>query len=145
MSGNMSLQSDVNLVPYRRCDYEHYLHDIFFPMYLFLQCFFSSSKMTEESNNFPAKKWSYLVFCLWLRVYFSFHFKVRKSYINLNIICKICNSVAFVIKHVFWLFYCFSLSSASSSAYVMRSTICFCLIAVKYHNTNIVIYFLALK
>lgn len=73
MSGNMSLQSDVNLVLYRGCDYEHYLHDIFFLMYLFLLCvfviyFFPQSVMTEKSNGFQAKNQYYLVFQHWLRL-----------------------------------------------------------------------------
>ena len=56
MSGNMNPQSDVNLVRYWRCDYEHYLHDIFFLMYLFLLWFFSTSVLIEERNGFQAKK-----------------------------------------------------------------------------------------
>lgn len=107
--------------------------------------FFPVLRWQRKATTFKLEKWSYLIFWLRLREYFSFHFKVKKGCINLNIICKICNKVAFVIRHVFWLFYYFSPTSASSSAFVMRSTICFCFIAVKYRNTNIVISFLAFK
>lgn len=87
--------------------------------------FFFLSVMTEKGNGFRAKKQSCLVFRPWLAEYFSFHFKVRKSHISLDIICKICYSVVFVISHCFWLSYCFALASAPSLACVMRPTCMF--------------------
>lgn len=123
MSGNMSLQSDVNLVPYWRCDYEHYLHDIFFLMYVFLLCFFSSLWWQRKAIAFKLKKKNnYLVFWPCLREHFSLHFKVRKCHTSLDVICKVCPSVVFVISHGFWLSYCFALASAPC---VMRPTCMF--------------------
>lgn len=52
MSGNMSLQSDVNLVPYQRCDYEHYLQDVFFLMHSFLLSVFLVFDDREKLKNF---------------------------------------------------------------------------------------------
>lgn len=87
--------------------------------------FFSTSTTVEERNGFQAKNQSYLVFRFWLREYFSLHFKVRKSHISQDIICKICYSVVCVISCGFWLSYCSALASAPSSAHVMRPTCMF--------------------
>lgn len=130
MSGNMSLQSDVNLVPYQRCDYEHYLHDIFFLMYSFLFSVFPV--FDDREKQWLSSLKPVLLFQPWWWVYFSLHFKVEKSHNCMDTTCKVYQNVVFATNHGFWHSYCFVLAAAPSWHVWWDLLVCFCLTVVKH-------------
>lgn len=133
MSGNMSLQSDVNLVHYQRCDCEHYLHDIFFLMYSFLLSVFPVSADREKQWLSSLKK-KVILFWSWRWEYFSLHFKLEKSHSSMDIKCKVYYNVVLATDHGFWLLYCFVLAAALSWHVWWHLLVCFCLTEVKHGN-----------